>query len=319
MEKIALLVEFTGEGVKPALSGAAALVRRAGRAPVGFVAAERAAEAAAALGAYGVPELVAIDSGGGNPAAFAAAAAGAMRRRGIAQMVGLATPAGRELLARIAALLEAPLAMGCLEIDLDARTARVPRYSGKTVARVALEGPFALYGLRPNLPPAEKAPVAAAVVAVETAPAAAELGLELLETREGAADFVDLAEAEVIFSGGRGMKSGAQFELLAACARRIAGAAVGASRVAVDLGWVPYRMQVGQTGSKVSPKVYIACGISGSVQHFAGMKSSGMIIAVNTDPNAAIMAHCDYYAVADLFEVLPALEKALAEASRTQS
>jgi electron transfer flavoprotein alpha subunit len=106
------------------------------------------------------------------------------------------------------------------------------------------------------------------------------------------------------------LKSGENFKLLFDCARHL-NASVGASRVAVDNGWVPYAMQVGQTGVKVNPKVYIAVGISGSVQHFAGMKTAKMIIAINTDANAAIMANCDYYAVGDLFEILPALEKAL--------
>jgi len=92
------------------------------------------------------------------------------------------------------------------------------------------------------------------------------------------------------------------------------GAAVGASRAVVDAGWVPHTMQVGQTGTTVSPKVYIACGISGSVQHFAGMKTSDFIIAVNTDPEASIITKCDYYAIADLFKIVPLLTSRLKDA-----
>ena len=114
----------------------------------------------------------------------------------------------------------------------------------------------------------------------------------------------------MIISGGRGLKNSDNFSILFDCAQVI-GAAVGASRVAVDAGWVPYTMQVGQTGKTVSPKVYIACGISGSVQHFAGMKTAGMIIAINQDLEAAITKKCDYFAVADLFEVVPLLTRQL--------
>ncbi len=106
------------------------------------------------------------------------------------------------------------------------------------------------------------------------------------------------------------MGSPKSFDILFTCAE-VMGAAVGASRVAVDSGWVSYTMQVGQTGATVSPKVYIACGISGSVQHFAGMKTSGIIIAINKDPAANIIKNCDYYIVADLFEIIPLLTKKL--------
>ena len=121
----------------------------------------------------------------------------------------------------------------------------------------------------------------------------------------------NLSEADVIISGGRGLKNGENFNLLFDCAKAIGNAAVGASRVAVDEGWVPYAMQVGQTGTKVNPKVYIACGISGSVQHLAGMKTAGLIIAINTDATAAIIDHSDYYVIGDLFTILPALTRQL--------
>ena len=138
-------------------------------------------------------------------------------------------------------------------------------------------------------------------------------GYEVIETRTDGSGDQYLAESDIIISGGRGLKRAENFKLLFDCARHM-NASVGASRVAVDNGWVPYAMQVGQTGVKVNPKVYMAVGISGSIQHFAGMKTAKMIIAINTDENAAIMANCDYFAVGDLFEILPELEKALAAA-----
>jgi electron transfer flavoprotein alpha subunit len=173
-----------------------------------------------------------------------------------------------------------------------------------------MSGRHFICGLRANMVAEQKAPVVAELLSFDYTPDG-DVGFEVLETRSDEGEVMNLAEADVIISGGRGMKSGENFQLLFDCARLINGAAVGASRVAVDLDWVPYRMQVGQTGVKVNPKVYIACGISGSIQHFAGMKSSGMILAINTDPNAAIMAKCDYYAVADLFDVLPELKRQL--------
>lgn len=118
--------------------------------------------------------------------------------------------------------------------------------------------------------------------------------MRLLEVIPGDAGAQNLSEADIIISGGRGMKNGDNFKLLFNCAKALGGAAVGASRVAVDEGWMPYAMQVGQTGATVNPKVDIACGISGSVQHFIGMKTAGMITAINTDTDAAIMSNCDY-------------------------
>ncbi|RUA01581.1 MAG: electron transfer flavoprotein subunit alpha/FixB family protein, partial [Deltaproteobacteria bacterium] len=115
---------------------------------------------------------------------------------------------------------------------------------------------------------------------------------------------------EIIISGGRGMKNGENFQILQECAQ-VMGAAVGASRVAVDNGWVPHSMQVGQTGTTVCPKLYIACGISGSIQHFAGMKTAGTIVCINTDPDAAMMQQCDYGIAGDLFKIIPALTRQL--------
>jgi electron transfer flavoprotein alpha subunit len=318
MEKVALLIEFKAGQVKRANFGMATLVRRAGMTPCALVVNAPPAEAQAALAPYGVRQIIAIRAGGSagawNPDRWAGAVTAAMDRFGITQLLGLNSSQGRDLLPRIAARLDAPLIMDCMDVDLDRKLARTTQYSGKTLATFQMSGRHFIYGLRPNAIEGRKAPAAAEILLFDYA-ADDDEGFEVLETRSGGAESQNLAEADVIFSGGRGLKSGENFKLLFDCARLITGAAVGASRVAVDEGWVPYCMQVGQTGVKVNPKVYIACGLSGSIQHFAGMKSSGMIIAINTDPNASIMAKCDYYAVADLFDVLPELQRQLAVAT----
>jgi electron transfer flavoprotein alpha subunit len=184
------------------------------------------------------------------------------------------------------------------------------QFSGRSIATLKTEGDFHIYGIRPNVIEAAPAPCRADVVSFQ-----AEInksGLTVKEIKQGDSSGVDLTEADVILAGGRGLKNSENFRVLFECAE-LMGAAVGSSRVAVDEGWVPYTMQVGQTGKTVSPKVYIACGISGSVQHFAGMKTAAMIIAINRDAEAAIMKRCDYFVAADLFEILPALTTRLKE------
>jgi len=182
------------------------------------------------------------------------------------------------------------------------------QYSGKTIATIKTHGTHSIYGMRPNtIEPVVKPATAELIPFLTDAESPALVTREIKQTGSGS---IDLTEADVIISGGRGMENSENFRFLWECAELI-GAAVGASRVAVDAGWVPHSMQVGQTGATVSPKVYIACGISGSVQHFAGMKTSNMIIAINTDPDAAITKRCDYFAVADLLDIIPLLTSKL--------
>jgi electron transfer flavoprotein alpha subunit len=216
------------------------------------------------------------------------------------------------LLPRIAAGLNAPLVMDCSAIDLAAHTAQKSQFSGRTIATLKTRGNFHLYGIRPNAIEAVPAFCRADVVSFQAE--IKKAGLTVKELKQGGSSGVDLTEADVILAGGRGLENSENFSLLFECAQMM-GAAVGASRVAVDEGWVPYAMQVGQTGKTVSPKVYIACGISGSVQHFAGMKTAAMIMAINKDPEAAIMKRCDYFVAADLFEIIPALSARLKAAA----
>ncbi|MEJ2157684.1 MAG: FAD-binding protein [Desulfobacteraceae bacterium] len=314
MRSIGLLIELKNGQVKDTNFGMATAVHAQDREIVALMVDTSVDTAKSSLETHGVTRIINIKTGcsGWNPSLQADAVAAAMEAFAIDSLVGLTSPTGRELLPRIAAKLDAPLIMDCLAIDPEARRVKTSQYSGKTIATITLNGNHFIYGLRPNAVPAVKQPANADIVDFEWA-ATPEDGYQVIETRmeEGGGQF--LAEADIIISGGRGMKSGENFSLLDDCARHM-GAAIGASRVAVDNGWVPYAMQVGQTGVKVNPKVYIAVGISGSIQHFAGMKTAKTIIAINTDENAAIMANCDYYVVGDLFEILPELEKALARA-----
>ncbi|MCP4722548.1 MAG: electron transfer flavoprotein subunit alpha/FixB family protein, partial [Desulfobacteraceae bacterium] len=126
--------------------------------------------------------------------------------------------------------------------------------------------------------------------------------MKIVETKQAGPGKIDLTEASIIISGGRAVKSEQNFEMLDLVAQKI-GAAVGASRAAVDAGYAPHTIQVGQTGKTVSPKLYIACGISGAVQHFAGMKTSKVIVAINEDKDAPIFSKCDYGIVGDIFDV----------------
>lgn len=312
MQPIGLLIEFKDGHAKVANFGMATAARAENRQLVALVVDASAGHAKAALEAFGVARIVNISTGNHsrNPAIRAAAVVAAMQKFKITSLIGLTSPVGRELLPRIAARLDAPLIMDCTEIDLDGQRVKTSQYSGKTIATIALTGSHFIYGMRANVVTPLKDPAVAEVVdfSFEGDP---DAGYQVIDTRTDGSVAQYLAESDIIISGGRGLKHAENFKLLFDCARHM-NASVGASRVAVDNGWVPYAMQVGQTGIKVNPKVYLAIGISGSIQHFAGMKTAKMIIAINTDANAAIMANCDYYAVGDLFEILPALEKALA-------
>ncbi len=265
------------------------------------------------LSAFGISNIIEIKLAEDlrhNPDVRAKAVMEVVKKFNLSAVFGLSTARGKDLLPRIAALLGSPLVMDCFHVDLEKNMAETSRYSGKTLARIKVTGPVPVFGIRPNAKEPVREQASAGIIQFDAGSIVSKQ-LRVVKTSEtGKGSKISLAEAEVIISGGRGMKNKENFILLSQCAEKL-NAAVGASRVAVDSGWVPYAMQVGQTGEKVSPKVYIACGISGSIQHFAGMKTSGMVIAVNLDETAAIMSNCDYYAVADALEIIPELTKIL--------
>jgi electron transfer flavoprotein alpha subunit len=194
--------------------------------------------------------------------------------------------------------------------EADFLTFKRPLYGGKAFAEVTAKATPALATIRPNtFPLAEPDAARADSVEVVSEPAdidADDLKAIVKEIVIAASERPDLIEADIIISGGRGMKGPENYPLLEECADAI-GAAVGASRAAVDAGWIEQKFQVGQTGKTVSPTLYIACGISGAMQHLAGMGSSKVIVAINKDPEANIFAVADYGIVGDLFEVVPLL------------
>ena len=316
MQKIGILIETKDGEIKKANFGVITAARGEDRDLYAFLLDAMGEDHKNRLQEFGVHKIVEIQSGNNpisyNPVSWSKAVSQAMDHFGISTLLGLASIQGKNLLPRIAAGLNAPLVMDCSAVDLNEHTVQKSQFSGRAIATLKTVGPFHIYGIRPNAIEATPAPCDAESVAFQ-----AEIendGLTIKEIKQGDFSGVDLTEADVILAGGRGLENSKNFRVLFECAE-LMGAAVGSSRVAVDEGWVPYAMQVGQTGKTVSPKVYIACGISGSVQHFAGMKTAAMIIAVNKDPGAAIMKQCDYFVAADLFEIIPALIARLKEAA----
>ena len=312
MEKVGILIELKDGKIKKTNFGVITLARRKDCELFALILNGDAAACKEQLQQYGIGKIIDLTNAEGplqwNPDNWARAIIAAMGHFGLTTLCGLTSARGKDVLPRVAAYLDAPLVMDCVDLNLNERTARKSQFSGKTIATIKVSGNHFIFGIRPNAIEARPEPCEAEVVSFQTD--VESKALVVKEIKQQAHSGIDLTEADIIISGGRGMENPENFEILFDCAR-VMGAAVGASRAAVDSGWAPHTMQVGQTGATVSPKVYIACGISGSVQHFAGMKTSGLIIAVNTDSEASITKNCDYYIVEDLFEIVPILTRQL--------
>jgi electron transfer flavoprotein alpha subunit len=229
-------------------------------------------------------------------------------------LLGGATAQGKDLLPRVAARLGTGLASDCVGLDINQEghlVAKRPMYAGKVlVDTVTPEARPQMAALRPNVleveKPSESKKAEIEKVKVEVKPD--DIRAVIKEVIKTAGEKVDLTEANVIVSGGRGMKSGENFKILEELAFALGeGATIGASRSAVDSGFAPHDIQVGQTGKVVNPSLYIACGISGAIQHLAGMRTSKCIVAINKDPEAPIFQVADYGIVADLFTAVPLL------------
>ena len=228
-----------------------------------------------------------------------------------------ATPNGRDLGPRVSCRLKTGLTADCTGLDIDEAGGNVlwtrPAFGGNLMAQIQCADTRPQMGtVRPGV--FKKPPVSeprAAIIREDIRVSRDEIRTQILEVvREIGGGKVDLQNAEIIVAGGRGVGGAAGFSLIRELAD-VLSAMVGASRAAVDAGWIPHAHQVGQTGKTVSPKLYIACGISGAVQHTAGIAGAETVVAINSDPNAPIFGVADYGVVGDMFEVLPALIGAL--------
>jgi len=226
---------------------------------------------------------------------------------GYRAVVFAATATGKDLAPRVAAKLGVGMAADLTDVAADGSGFLVTRpvYAGKALLKVKVTSQPAVLSLRPNVfTPDERA----ASVTPETLPVTSSGRVRVREIKAAPAGTLDVAEAQVIISGGRGLKEPANFKVLEELAHAFGGqAAVGASRAVVDAGWRAHADQVGQTGKTVSPSLYIAVGISGAIQHLAGMRTAKVIVAINKDKDAPIFKVADYGVVGDLFEIVPKL------------
>ncbi len=221
-----------------------------------------------------------------------------------------ASAQGKDLSARLVGKLATGMATDCTDLKIaDGKLVAVrPMYAGKCYGEIVVSGSPQMASLRPNVFPLAENAKAGAIEKFDPSLDPAKLQTKVLEVMKETGGSIDVSEANIIVSGGRGMKGPENYGMLEELAGLLKGA-VGASRAAVDAGWRPLKDQVGQTGKTVAPNLYIACGISGAIQHLAGMSSSKYIVAVNKDPEAPIFAKADYGIVDDLFKVVPEITK----------
>ena len=314
MPGVLVFTEIKDGKLKKASREALSIGRRLAEAAGGeLVAFASEAAAAADAGKYGATKVYVAELGHYSTEPYTAALAQVVKDVQPAIVLLAGTSDGRDLAPRLAARLDVGVASDVdrLEWTDGKLRARRPVYSGKAFATVEVTGTPAIATTRPNaFPPEESGGGAAEVVTVA---ASAENRVKVVETKEPEAGEISLAEADIIVSGGRGLKEATNFSYIRDLAHAIGGA-VGASRATVDAGWIDHQHQVGQTGRVVSPNLYIAAGVSGAIQHLAGMSSSKHIIAINKDPEAPIFRVADLGIVGDLFQILPVLTEEVKKA-----
>lgn len=272
-----------------------------------------ASELSKNISGFGIRKVVCVDDDQVekySTEGYAKVVSDMINENGYGYIISAATAMGRDLSPRVAARVDGVMFSDCVDLRFeDGRcVAKRPVYSGKLFVEIAPVGEVPVFiTIRPNnLTPAETDGGETEIVTRPSGVTEGMIRALATEIIPMAGGRPDITEAEVIISGGRAMKEESNFEILGELADLLGGA-VGASRAAVDAGYAPQPLQVGQTGKIVNPKLYIACGISGAIQHLAGMRTSKVIVAINKDPNAPIFEKAHYGIVGDLFEVVPVL------------
>ncbi len=312
VRKIGLEVVTAGRKLADASGGGEVHALLAG--PVGI------GSHAAVLGAHGADVVIVVESADYTQFAresLAATVADRVRAGGYRAVLLGFSAQGRDLGPRVAARLDAPITTDVTDFSVsgDSISVKHPGYANKVNMTLVITGSPVVISVRPAAFTATESPKAGRV---ETAQAAAPTGatVKVTEVKEGAKGRPDLGEASIIISGGRGLKAAENFKLIEDLADAFGNAAVGATRAVTDDGWRPHSDQIGQTGRQVSPQLYVAVGISGAIQHLAGMRSSRTIVAINKDKEAPIFKVADYGIVGDVLEVIPALTAAVTEARK---
>ena len=284
-----------------------------------LVGAPGVASLAPKLGAHGADVVVVVEHAAFDryvPESFAATVAARVKAGAYRAAVFSASAQGKDLAPRVAAMLGVSMAsdVTAFSIERDAFVVRHPTFTNKTVATLKLTGSPAVLTLRPGAVVAAANAKGARIETMAPALDPAQARVRVKEMVQASTAKLDLGDAPVIVSGGRGLRAPENFKLVEDLAAAFGNAAVGATRAVTDDGWRPHSDQIGQTGRQVSPELYVACGISGAIQHIAGMRTAKTIVAINKDKEAPIFAVADYGIVGDVLEVLPVLTDAVKKA-----
>jgi len=312
MAKVLVFTEFTNNEIKKGSIELLTAAKNSGQDVEALLLGPGAKDVAIKTGNYGAKVAYVCEHelmSKYNSQAFANAVCETIKKADPQILLASSSMLARDLFPLVAAKIDTGIASDCTELTIDGDniTARKPLYAAKCTAKVEFtNSPVKIVLMRANQLPVCEPDAGLNATVEEISLSKMDFTSTTKEVVKGSSEKLDLTEANIIVSGGRGMKEANNFSLLEPLAD-VLGATIGASRAVVDAGWVPHTMQVGQTGKTVAPSLYIACGISGAIQHMAGMSGSKVIVAINKDPQAPIFQKATYGIVGDLFDVVPKL------------